>query len=177
MSLRPSTVVIENVSPLDEGGRYPLKRVTGESLVLEADIYKDGHDIVTARLKWRPVGTLEWHHAPMVPIPNGNDRWRGECAFFGNMRYEFTLEAWSDAFRTWQHEFELKFEAGLQELRSEILEGALLLEQAASRAALLRHSDDAHRLSTLAAELRSRPNAGVYSLAHAPELEALFAAW
>jgi starch synthase (maltosyl-transferring) len=177
MSLRPSTVVIENVSPLDEGGRYPLKRITGESLVLEADIYKDGHDIVTARLKWRPLGVIDWHHAPMEPIPNGNDRWRGECAFFANLRYEFTIEAWSDAFRTWQHEFDVKFQAGLQELRSEILEGALLLEQAAARAALLRHSDDAHRLSTFAAELRSRPLSGVHALAHAPELEALMATY
>jgi starch synthase (maltosyl-transferring) len=113
----------------------------------------------------------------LVPIPNGNDRWRGECAFFGNTRYEFTIEAWSNAFLTWQHEFELKFKAGLQELRSEILEGAQLLEKAASRAALLRHSDDAHRLSTFAAEMRCRPNAAVYELAHCAELEALMDAY
>jgi starch synthase (maltosyl-transferring) len=177
MSLRPSTVVIEKVTPLDEGGRYPLKRVSGESLVLEADIYKDGHDSLSARLKWRPLGTLDWHHAPMAPIPNGNDRWRGECAFFGNTRYEFTIEAWSNSFLTWQHEFELKFNAGLQELRSEILEGAQLLEHAASRAALLRHSDDSQRLSTLAAEMRCRQNGAVYELAHSAELEALMDAY
>jgi starch synthase (maltosyl-transferring) len=177
MSLRPSTVVIQNITPLDESGRYPLKRITGESLTLEADIFKDGHDLVSARIKWRPLGSPDWHHAPMQPIPNGNDRWRGECAFFENQRYEFTIEAWSDAFRTWQHEFELKFKAGLEELRSEILEGALLIAQASSRAAQLHHAADAQRLATLAAEVRSQTNAGVHALVHAPELEALMATY
>lgn len=177
MSLRPSTVVIERVSPLDDGGRYPLKRIVGEDLLLEADIYKDGHDLVSARLKWRKVGHKEWMHAPMEPIPNGNDRWRGHCAFFENARYEFTVEAWSDGFRSWQHEFEAKVKAGIGELRSEILEGALHVEHAASRAALNRHAGDAHRLLTFAAEMRSGTSEAVFTIMQSPELEALMATY
>ncbi|MEI6872168.1 MAG: maltotransferase domain-containing protein, partial [Verrucomicrobiota bacterium] len=45
MTLRPSTVTIENLQPLDEGGRYPLKRIVGDTLRVEADIFKDGHDL------------------------------------------------------------------------------------------------------------------------------------
>ena len=45
--------VIENLEPLIDGGRYPIKRVVGEDVVVEADIFKDGHDIVAAALKWR----------------------------------------------------------------------------------------------------------------------------
>ena len=47
------TAVIENLQPLIDGGRYPIKRVVGEDLVVEADIFKDGHDVVAAVLKWR----------------------------------------------------------------------------------------------------------------------------
>ena len=66
---RPPTVVIENVSPLVDGGRYPIKRCFGEDMVVEADVYKDGHDVVSALLKWRKVGVAKWNETPMVPIP------------------------------------------------------------------------------------------------------------
>ena len=46
------SAVIENLQPLIDGGRYPIKRVTGEDLVVEADIFKEGHDVVAAALKW-----------------------------------------------------------------------------------------------------------------------------
>jgi starch synthase (maltosyl-transferring) len=57
MALRPSTVVIENVSPFHDRGRHPVKRVVGQSLTVEADIFKDGHDLIAACLKWRRCGT------------------------------------------------------------------------------------------------------------------------
>ena len=47
------SVVIENLQPLIEGGRYPIKRIVGEDLAVEADIFKDGHDVVAAVLRWR----------------------------------------------------------------------------------------------------------------------------
>ena len=177
MTLRPATVIIENISPLDSGGRYPLKRIVGESLHVEADIYKDGHDLVSARLKWRRVGLPTWHHARMHPLPDGNDRWRGECAFFENAQFEFTIQAWSDAFRTWQHEFHAKFKAAQPDLRTETLEGALLAEAAASRAIQSRHKPDADRLLQIAMELRQAEPEGVYALSHLPELEALMATY
>jgi starch synthase (maltosyl-transferring) len=90
----------------------------------------------------------------MSPIPHGNDRWRGECAFFENARFEFTIEAWSDAFRTWQHEFDAKFKASQPDLRTETLEGALLMEKAAALAQKSKHRPDAERLLQLAAEFR-----------------------
>ena len=51
----PPTVVIEKLTPLIDGGRYPIKRTVGEDTVVEADIFKDGHDVVSAVLKWRKV--------------------------------------------------------------------------------------------------------------------------
>lgn len=173
MALRPCTVVIENVSPLIEAGRYPVKRVVGESLTVEADIFKDGHDVVRARLKWRRVGEAQWHCVPMHPIPNGNDRWRGHCSFFENAPHEFTLEAWGDVFLSWQHEYAAKFRAALPDLTSEILEGAQWVERAAKRARESGHAEDAQRLEELALVIREGSAAEVNALSHAPELEGL----
>src|SRR5690349_1047020 len=79
-------VVIENLQPLIDGGRYPIKRVVGEDLVVEADVFKDGHDVVAAALRWRIVGENEWHDTAMTFIDN--DRWRGACTFYENRSEE-----------------------------------------------------------------------------------------
>src|SRR5437868_10837405 len=124
-------VVIENLSPLVDGGRYPVKRLIGEDLVVEADVFKDGHDVVAASLRWRPVSDSTWSETPMRYLDN--DRWRGVCTVYDNANYEYTVEAWTDTFRGWQHEFSAKFEAGIDNLTSEALEGAALIEAAARR--------------------------------------------
>ena len=39
-------VAIENVRPEIDGGRFPAKRVVGERVIVEADIFADGHDAI-----------------------------------------------------------------------------------------------------------------------------------
>src|ERR1700751_776472 len=138
------SAVIENLQPLVDGGRYPIKRIAGEDLVIEADVFKDGHDVVAAVLRWRSIGENRWHETPMRLIDN--DRWRGVCSFHETGTYEYTVEAWTDTFRGWQDEFTKKFEAGVSVLTSEALEGAELLEAAAQRA---QARADAERLREL----------------------------
>ncbi|HEV8184803.1 MAG TPA: maltotransferase domain-containing protein, partial [Chthoniobacterales bacterium] len=103
------SAVIENLQPLIDGGRYPVKRVVGEDLTVEADVFKDGHDVVAAVLKWRTLGETTWHETIMTHVDN--DRWRGICSLYENTTYEYTVEAWTDAFTGWQHEFTAKFKA------------------------------------------------------------------
>jgi len=170
---RPPTVVIQNVTPLIDGGRYPVKRCIGEDLTIEADVFKDGHDEVSAVLKWRKSGEARWHETPMLPVPNGQDRWKGTAAFFGAGFYELTIEGWGDTFRTWQHEFHAKVAAQQSDLTSETLEGAQFIE----RAAALADGEDATRLRAFAAEIRSGFPMEVDDLAHSPELEALMASY
>ncbi len=90
------TAVIENLQPLVDGGRYPIKRAVGDDLVVEADVFKDGHDVVAACLKWRALGEPRWHETAMTHL--GNDRWRGVCSLYENKTYEYTVEAWTDSF-------------------------------------------------------------------------------
>src|SRR2546430_4633985 len=154
------TAVIENLEPLVDSGRYPIKRVVGEDLVVEADVFKDGHDVVAALLKWRVLGENHWHETPMAFIDN--DRWRGVCTLYENAIYEYTVEAWTDTFRGWQHEFATKFEAGIANLSAETLEGAALVDAAADRAA---NFADADRLRELANAVRAGEPAQVDAIA------------
>jgi len=86
MSRAFPSAVIENLQPLVDGGRYPTKRIVGEDLVVEADIFKDGHDVVAAVLKWRVLGERRWRETPMAYIDN--DRWRGVCTLYDIAVYE-----------------------------------------------------------------------------------------
>ncbi len=166
------TAVIENLQPLVDGGRYPIKRVTGEDLVVEADVFKDGHDVVAAILKWRTVGEAHWHETAMALVEN--DRWRGVCTFGENATYEYTVEAWADTFAGWQHEFAAKFNAGIANLTTETLEGAALVEEAAHRAG---NSPDGQRLHELARIISTSNNAAINDIAHSGELEVLMATY
>ena len=163
--------VIENLQPLIDGGRYPIKRVVGEDVTVEADIFKDGHDIVAAALKWRVVGRSLWHETAMKSLEN--DRWRGVFSLYENATYEYTVEAWTDTFAGWRHEFAAKFEAGLTGLTSETLEGAALLVAAAKRA----RGADSKRLREFAEQMRTGTDADVHRIAHAGELEVLMATY
>ena len=163
--------VIENLQPLINGGRFPIKRVVGEDVVVEADIFKSGHDIVAAVLKWRVVGRPDWHESAMQHVDN--DRWRGVFSLYENATYEYTIETWTDAFAGWQHEFTAKFEAGLTDLTSEKLEGAALLTAAGRRA----RGADGKRLRAFVEQMRSGSDAVVHRLAHAGELEVLMATY
>ena len=130
-------VVVEGVHPEVDGGRFPIKRVVGEEVVVSADVHADGHDVLAVALLYRKAGASSWEEAAMAPI--GNDRWRARFTVDRLGEYEYTVEGWVDRFETWRHELSKKFGAG-QDVSSELLEGAALvrvsgvaeLEQAAA---------------------------------------------
>jgi starch synthase (maltosyl-transferring) len=166
------SVVIENVQPLVDCGRYPIKRVLGEDLVVEADIFKDGHDVVAAVLKWRVVRKRGWRETPMVFVDN--DRWRGVCTLYDEAVHEYTVEAWTDTFRSWQAEFAKKYDGGITDLRSEALEGAAIVEAAARRA---RDRADVARLREFSEQIATGANSEIYAIARSGELEVLMATY
>ena len=166
------SVVIENVQPLLDGGRYPIKRIVGEDLVVEADIFKDGHDVVAAVLKWRVLSKPAWRETPMIFVDN--DRWRGVCTLYDEDIHEYTVEAWTDTFRSWQQEFIKKFEGGISDLRSEALEGAAIVGAAAGRA---RDRADRERLLEFSEQISTSANSEIYAIAQSGELEVLMATY
>jgi Glycosidases len=174
-----ATVVIEAITPQIEGGRYPIKRAEGENVVVEADIFKDGHDIVSAVLKWRKAGEKSWHETAMTPIPNGNDRWRGELTVSGVGRYEYTIEAWGDVFLSWQDEVRKKVDGGLTDLKSEALEGARILRDAAARAKKSGRAgkSDAATLEAFASSLEEADPGRLREIAFDPAVIGLVRYW
>ena len=119
-------IVIEGVTPSVDGGRYPAKHIAGEPCVVEADVFRDGHQVLRAAIKWRRKREEPFAEMPMVALDN--DRWRGEFRPTDNTRYEFTIEAWTDLFASWLADFTKKVQAG-RNLDSERLEGIALLEK------------------------------------------------
>jgi starch synthase (maltosyl-transferring) len=169
---RLPTVVIENVEPCLDGGRYPIKRVIGQVLKVSADIFKDGHDQLSAVLKWRKVNDSDWYQTPMRQ--SENDRWEGVCHFIENALHEYTIEAWEDRFKSWQVEYGKKYGAGNTELQTELEEGAFLIQQAAGRVG---RKQDKERLSVFAKQLKNADAHLGAQLAKNPELTGLMAAW
>ena len=123
-------VVIEGVSPEIDCGRFAIKRVVGETVLVEADVFADGHDQVACQiLYWQDKEELQT--SPMKPL--GNDHWRGEFSVEMLGRYQYTVEGWIDHFQTWRGELLKRVAAG-QDLHVDLLIGAALIEEAAARA-------------------------------------------
>ena len=137
----PSRVIVEAISPSVDRGAFPIKRTVGEEVVVEADVYAEGHDVLKVLLKSRPVGSVDWRESTMVALPY-NDRWTGSFPVEAMGDLEYTVEGWVDRFASWHYELTKKADAGL-DVASELLEGAELVAERASRAS----GDDARWLS------------------------------
>ena len=127
----PSRIIIEAVLPEIDAGRFPIKRTVGEEVVVSADIFAEGHDVLRAVVLHRKAGSADWSESPMTPLIN--DRWTGRFACDSIGRYEYTVMAWVDLFDSWQRDLRKRVEAG-QDVASELLEGAEYVRAAATRA-------------------------------------------
>jgi starch synthase (maltosyl-transferring) len=124
-------IAIENVVPQIDGGRHPIKRIVGDTVAVEADVFREGHDALHAVLQSRMSGTSVWSETPLVPL--ANDRYGGAFAVNRIGTYEYAIEAWPDAFETWRGDARKKRDAA-QHLAVEILEGRALVAAARDRA-------------------------------------------
>ena len=140
--------MIEGVRPEIDCGRFPIKRIVGERVQVEADIFCDGHDLVACRLLYRHADNSSWTEVPLRPL--GNDRWAGEFVVTDLGAYRYTLEGWVDHFQTWRSDLQKRLEAR-QKVSVELLVGADLIEQAGKRAS----GSDARQLRNWAEILRT----------------------
>ena len=99
------TVVIENIVPAVDGGRYPIKRELGAELEVSADIFKEGHEVLVAYLKYRRAGE-RWRETPMRHVDN--DRWAGTFRLDAMGRHVYAIEALAEPFRSWLADFEAR---------------------------------------------------------------------
>ena len=147
-----------------DAGRFPAKRSVGEVVVVEADVFADGHDALASVLRYRHQSSDQWTESPMTPLVN--DRWRGRFAVTQVGRYSYTVEGWIDPFKTWNRQLAKRLEAG-QDVKPDLEIGARLVEAAAGRAT----GDDAAKLTALAQALRKQGTA--ITAAQGEQLETL----
>jgi starch synthase (maltosyl-transferring) len=124
-------VVIETVWPEVDGGRFPVKRVVGEDVRVEADVFADGHDVLTCMLLHRRVGDAQWSEAPMSAL--GNDRYSAAFDVIEQGTYEYTLVAWIDPYATWARGLSRKVDAR-QDVALDLEAGSELVRAASERA-------------------------------------------
>jgi starch synthase (maltosyl-transferring) len=146
-------VFIEHVRPELDAGRFPIKRVLGDRIEVEAQLVADGHDIVAGALLHRPAPSPRdpdppWQSVPLAPVPH-TDRFRASFTPATIGLHEYTIAGWIDHFATFQRGTRRKVEAG-QDVSVEVLSGAELVESAARRA----DASDAPALHAAAAHLR-----------------------
>jgi starch synthase (maltosyl-transferring) len=125
-------VAIEGVKPEIGCGRFPIKRTVGEKVAVEADIFADGHDVLSAALLYRKETDPDWVQVPMEPI--ANDRWEGSFRVSEPGRYSYTLKAWVDRFKSWRKDLGEKARAG-QDVSVDLQIGAQILAETSERAA------------------------------------------
>ena len=129
-------IIIQYPAPGVDGGRYPAKRCVGDRVEVRADVFRDGHDLLRAVVRYRPPGGRRWTEAEMQRIDADLDgvRWAGSFDVTRSGRYQYTVQAWTDVFGTWRDELARKLGAGQHDLQGELSEGVLLLEGALERA-------------------------------------------
>ena len=128
---RQRRVVIESITPEVDGGRFPAKRIEGDRVRVEADIFVDGHDSISAVLLYRPERSESWARQPMEFLTQ--DRWYGEFTVPEIGIYFYTIQAWVDAFQTWHRDLLKRIQAN-SDAKVDYLIGAELIEAAAARA-------------------------------------------
>jgi starch synthase (maltosyl-transferring) len=164
----PPRITIEHLGPTVDRGRYPIKRCAGDTVVVAADIFRDGHDVLRACVRHRGPGERRWREEPLHPVDAHHDgvRWEGSFTVEQLGLHEFGVVAWVDHFASWRHELARKLEFGQTNLAGEISEGVVLLRAAAAGA----RAADARRIVTVAEELEQ---GGPAEAALEPELAAL----
>ena len=139
--------VIDAVLPTVDGGRFPAKRIAGESVSLEAHCFTDGHDKLRAVLRWKLAGLASADFEVDMKA-QGNDVWTAEFVPPQAGRYQCTVLAWVDHFESWRAEFERRED--MNDIRVALEVGAALIDEAAARAA----GSDAAILTEWSAQLR-----------------------
>ncbi len=133
--------------PEIDGGRFPIKRVHGEQVIVEADAFSDGHDMLSCILLYRHEDAATWNELRMESL--GNDRWRGAFRVFDIGIYRYTVMAWIDRFGSWRRDLAKKVEAD-QDVTIDLLVGAELVEHASQQAS----GNAAQELRTAVRKLR-----------------------
>ncbi|MGA7733323.1 MAG: alpha-1,4-glucan--maltose-1-phosphate maltosyltransferase [Chloroflexia bacterium] len=153
VEMQNKRVVIEGVEPEIDDGRYPIKRTVGERVVVEADVFTDGHEAVSCELRYRQASG-DWINVPFEALVN--DRWRAQFHVTHIGRYEYTIRGWLDHFKHWSRSLVKRLEAN-QDVSDDLIIGTEYIEDALTRA----EGADRDRLQSFLETIRAGGTVGV----------------
>jgi len=122
-------IIVESVSPQVDGGLFPIKRIVGDRVVVQADIFTEGYNYIMAQLLYRRASEQNWHRVPMRFLEN--DRWEGAFRIEHLETYYYTIQAWVDHFKTWQKSLIKKVEQ-VEDIRTDLQIGLEYLDKVVS---------------------------------------------
>ena len=124
--------MLQYPTPEVDGGRYPVKRCVGDTVRVEVDAFRDGHDLIRVIVRYRGPDETEWQERELSRLDahQGGVRWMGTFDVDRVGRWEYTVQAFTDVFGTWRDELQRKLGAGQSEVAGEMSEGVVLLEAA-----------------------------------------------
>ena len=136
-------VVIEEVKPQVDCGRYPVKRSLGDTIEVTAAFFCDGHDHVAGRLLFKHESERRWRSLPMTAL--GNDLYTASFPVDRLGSWRFSIQAWVDHLDTWISDLHKRIEAQPDPAHPEAIttpqniplafrSGAILFAETASRA-------------------------------------------
>ena len=126
-------LVIEHVTPALDSGRYPVKRALGDTIRVEADIFKDGHDEIAGQLLFRHTTRRDWQRIPLT-YQFDPDRWHALFKVDQLGVWQYAIEAWPDKYGTWVRDLGKRLSAG-QNVLPALAEGCALLQLCAKHRA------------------------------------------
>src|SRR3954470_14690386 len=149
----PPRICIQLPRPTIENGHCAVKRAVGDTIAGSADVFRDGHEVLRAVVRYRAAGDRRWSESPMVPVDAHHNgvRWTGEFTIGSLGPAQWTVQAWVDVFAGWRDEIARKLEAGQIDMSGETSEGIVILKDAVGRAS----GEDRSMLEVTVAALES----------------------
>jgi starch synthase (maltosyl-transferring) len=165
-------IVIQYAAPAVDGGAYPVKRCTGDTIAVSADVFRDGHELLRAVVRHTdPDGNTREAELHRSDAHLGGVRWAGSFTVDRPGSWRYTIEAWTDQFATWRDELRRKVEAAQASVAGELSEGIVLLAAGAAHTA---DADDRRLIEHAIAELQdpATPETAKHDAALGDELAA-----
>ncbi|EQD46939.1 alpha-amylase family protein, partial [mine drainage metagenome] len=111
-------ILIENVLPAVDGGRYPARALIGDAITVTCDIICHGTYVLDARIRYKSARQRNWSYAELRQAEN--DSWTGQFKVEKIGMYAFAIEAWIDPVSTHIRDAAKWIEAG-EDVSSDIL--------------------------------------------------------
>lgn len=159
------SIVIQNISP-SAHIKGDAKRVLGEPVEVEADIFTDPHTKLEADLILTAPGLAKPVRIPFHPL--FNDRYKADVIPDAVGVYSFYIEAWVNPAALWQEEFKKRLAAG-QDLAIEFRIGSLILAEVAE----MLSGGEALKMRGYAEALAKKKGAELEAIALDPEISLL----